>query len=173
VRKTQALLKSSPTKLLAPDKAHMAWLSRQTPAEGCEDAWEHYVKAVQEEGETYARYDAVYRQVEKEGGTSACKSYEAFLHAEHVWATKAQAALGFLDSYERAKKMVGVPVVAAEDDLRAIVGASLGDNMDGIQINLKSIGLLGARVAQAIRHDVIEEESTDIPLCQDHNHNNR
>ena len=168
MRKSQALLKSAVVKPSASAKEHQAWLAKFVPAEGCEEVWAHYVSAVKESDEAYARYDALGKQVEKEGGSSSAKSWEAFQAAGHVSTIKTQAVFGYHDAYVRCVKAIGVPVVAAEDDLRAIVGASLNDNMDGLAINLKSIGLLGARVAQAIRGDVIEEESTDIPYCQEH-----
>jgi hypothetical protein len=171
MRKNAAMLKSSPVKIGTIDKAFIAKLAKQKPVPGCEEQWKRYLDACQVEAEAYARYDAIFRQVEKEGGSSSCASWPAFVQLGHEWQVKSRAAMGALDTYEYAVKHRDDDVPVAEDDLREVVAASMEDNMDGLQITLKSSGLLAAKVAQAIRHNVIELEFTDIPYCQDHNHN--
>ena len=171
MRKNAAMLKSAPVKLHPIDKAFNAKLGKQKPVPGCEEQWGRYLDACQAEAEAYARYDAISKQVEKEGGTSSCRSWPAFVKLGHDWQIKSRTAMGALDTYEYAVKHRDDDVPVAEDDLREVIGASMEDNMDGLQITLKSSGLLAAKVAQAIRRNVIELEFTDIPYCQDHNHN--
>lgn len=163
------MLKSAPVKLDVHTKTHNAWLAKVTPVPGCEEQWGRYLTACQEEGEAYARYDAIHKQVEKEGGTSSCRSWPAFIKLGNEWSAKSRTALGSLDVYEHAVKHQHDDVPVAENDLREVIGASMEDNMDGLQITLKSGGLLAAKVAQAIRNNVIEYEFSDIPYCQDHN----
>jgi len=165
-RKSAALLKSTPVKLSKLSKVFLAELAKFKPVEGCEDQWANYMARATEHEEQTSRYDAVFMQVEKEGGSSTCKSWPAFLLAGKSTDQTAKAAFGALDVYQYAVKhrfdKVGVP----ETDLRAVIGDTFSENLS-VKINLKNSGLLAAKVAQAIRTRTAEESVGDPPFCSD------
>lgn len=167
MRKNAAMLKSTPVKLDKVGKDFIARVKAMAVVPGCEAQHERYLAAVIAAEEASARYDVIYRQVEKEGGTSSCKSWPAFVAAGDEHSRKAHQAFGALDAYLYAAKHVDDPKDADQEELRAVIAVSLNTNMDGLKFSM-NYGLLGAKVAQAIRADVTAEEFTDIPYCQDH-----
>jgi hypothetical protein len=166
VNATIETLRAMPVKLGASAKAHLAKLAKEEPVAGCEEQWGRYLDQCLAFEEASARYDVIYAKVEKEGGMSTAPSYEAFVLLGNDYDIRWRGLLGSLSAYLYAVEHVHDDKPVAEDELRAVVGASIEDNLGGLQINLKSGGLLAAKLAQAIRKDVIEFEFTDVPYCQ-------
>lgn len=154
-----------PVKLSKLSKSFLSQLAAITPVEGCEEQWQRYVAAATEHENTQARLDLIFRSVEKDGGTSSSRSYPAFMEQTKVADRALHAAFGALDSYLFATKHVNDKTAVAETELRATVIDSLEDKLDELQFSV-NIGLLGSKVAQAIRSDVIEFDY-DVAFCQD------
>lgn len=164
-RKSAALLKSTPVKLDGTSKAFLKELGKIKPVEGQEEHWERYLAAVQAHEEQTARFDAVFKLVEREGGTSNCKSWPAFLVEEKKAMVTAKTAFQSLDAYQYAVAhrfdKIGVP----ETELRALIGDSLSESLM-LKASVNT-GLLAAKVAQAIRKFTSEESVGTPPFCSD------
>jgi hypothetical protein len=165
-RKSAALLKSTPIKLSPLDKKFLAKAQQYTPDPAAKEQWNRYLAALEKDAEAEARLDVVYRQVEKEGGSSSAKSYPAFMEALRLKEREASSVFGALNAYEYAVKHKDDKVGVPEEEVRAIVIDSLSDKLDDLQFEL-NFGLLGAKVAQEIRKDTIEENAGDPPFCSD------
>lgn len=165
-RKSAELLKSTPVKLGTLAKDFIKRIEKVTPAEGCEDQYRRYVTAVVKAEESCARYDALFERVEREGGTSSCKSYPSFMAAGDEYSRMARSAFSALDSYLYAAKHINDAKLTEEDELRDIIIASLSDKLDELQFTLNT-GLLGSKVAHAVKHNVTEHTFEDMPLCDD------
>lgn len=165
-RKSAALLKSTPVKLLPIDKAFLAAERKRVPVPGCEEHWNRYLAAIEKDAETEARLDTVYRIVEKDGGSSSSRHWPAFKEALRAKERDSSAVFGALHAYlyyvKHKDDKVGVP----EQELRAIVIDSLSDKMDELQWTIQP-GLVASKVAQAIRNDTTEESAGDPPFCSD------
>jgi len=166
-RKNAAMLKSTPVKISALGRELLARLGKIKPVPGCEEQWERYVATVKAQEEASARYDMIYKQVEREGGDSSCPSWPAFMQAGHEYDIKVKSCFGALDAYTYAAKHVDDPVPTDESNVREVIAASLEGNLDGLDFSLKSTGLVAAKIAHAIIGDVIEEETGAFTLCED------
>ena len=165
-RKSVAVLKNAPVKLDATAKAFLKQLAKIEPAEGCEEYWQRYVKAATEHEEQIVRADALLAVVEKEGGSSSCKTWPAYSEALKRLDQTMRAAFGALDAYnyqvEHRFDKVGVP----ESELRQIIADSFSGNVT-FKFNLANSGLLAAKVAQAVRKHTAEEAVGEPPFCDD------
>lgn len=165
-RKSAALLKSTPVKLDKLAKGFLLTLNRQEPVAGCEDSWERHLRAAEEHEEASARAGMLFSVVEKEGGTSSCRTWPAYIEAQKVADRAMSAVFGSLDHYLFAVKHIddklGVPI----EDIRATVIDSLADKLDGLTFSV-NVGLLGAAIATAIRKDTSEESAGEPSFCED------
>lgn len=141
---------------------------RGTP-EGTERAFDYYFEMATKHAEAEARLDAISKLVDKgkNAGSSQHEMWPSFmaalLEAEKAGVREMRA----FDAWRSAVKHMHDDIKVSEDDLRAVVKDSLADKVGELQFNLNA-GLLGSKIAQAIRDIVIEHETGDIPLCQDH-----
>lgn len=165
-RKSAALLKSTPVKLGKRSKDMLKWLNAFVPEPGCEDQWERHVKASTKFAETESRYDAICEQVEKEGGSSASPSWPAFEMMGREYMRDMSACFGALDAYTYAVKHLHDKKAIPESEIRAVVIDSLSDKLSALTFSVNT-GILGSKLAQAIRLDVTEESSGDPPYCAD------
>jgi hypothetical protein len=167
-RKPAVLLKSTEVK---PSKRHLAFVKSEEgrdPAPGCETEWQRYLTACREQGEADARLDAISRLVEKDGGTSASSYWTAFEEALRASQRASSAVIGSLNAYLYRAEHINDDKLVPEEELRVIVADSLSDKLEGLAFSMNH-GILGSKVAQAIRTLVIESEAVEPPLCPDCN----
>lgn len=165
-RKSAALLKSTPVKLDKLAKDFLLALNRQEPVAGCEDSWERHLRAAEEHEEASARAGVLFVQVEKEGGTSACKTWPAFIEAQKLADRALSAVFGSLDHYLFAVKHIDDKKGVPEDEIRATIIDSLSDKLNGLTFSVNP-GILGSAIAKAVRKDT-SEESVGVPtFCED------
>lgn len=165
-RKSAALLASTPVKLDSVSRDFLKQLAKLPVEPGFEVQWDRYTAACRVAEEAHTRYDIVFRQVEKEGGTSSCKSWPAFIETGRAYERAAHAAMGALDAYFYAVKHKDDKTGVPEAEVRAIVLDSISDKLDGLDFSINT-GLLGSKVAQAI-HKLTEEASAGLPpFCAD------
>jgi hypothetical protein len=165
-RKSAALLDDQPVKLNRLSRDFLVQLGKFEPTEGCEDAWNRYLKAAREHEEMVSRYDSVTAQVEREGGHPDCKSWPAFEALGKKVDARMQSAFGALDGYRHAAKHVNDKAKAIENEVRSLVIDSLDDKMDELQFSVNG-GLLGSKIAQAIRDDVSDDSAGEPMFCSD------
>lgn len=136
------------------------------PEPGFEEHWQRHLDAMDRFHKAEREYDKVFEKVEREGGTSSSKSWGKFEEAEKVYLRAMQAAFGTLDHYVHAVAHKDDAVYVDEKEVSAVVKDSLSDKLDELEFTL-NIGLLGAKVAQAIRKDVTEGMDSEPLFCQD------
>lgn len=165
-RKSAALLKSAPVKLTKIDAAFIKTMGKFVPYEAAKEQWSRVLDAAQNEAEAEGRLDALYRQVEREGGHSSCKSWAAFQEALRASHRAGARTLASIDAYLYAVKHADDKIHVDEAEIRAVIIDSLSDKLGDLQFSVNS-GLLGGKLAQAIRKNVSEESAGDPPYCSD------
>src|SRR4051794_17899976 len=98
-RKSAELLDDQPVKLDKLSRDFLAQLAKFVPAEGCEEAWNRYLKAARDHEEMQSRYDAIAAKVEREGGNSDCKSWPEFVALGKRLDARTASCFGALDGY--------------------------------------------------------------------------
>jgi len=138
-------------------------LKRLTPVPGTEEHYARYVGMVEKRLTQHARFD------------QACDLYDAHMTDDaralmreegKLLDQRMSAEMGALDRWRYACEHLNDKVLVAEEEVRAVVLASLSDKLEGIDFSLNH-GLLGSKVAQAIRKNV-SEETMEAPLCREH-----
>ena len=165
-RKSAAMLKSAKPKIGKHDAALLKRLERMTPEPGFEEQWERYLAAERVHAEETARYDALFHQVEREGGGSSAKTWPAFIAQGKRVDQTFRASIGSLDAYMHAVKHKDDKVNVPEDEVRGVLNASFSDKLDDLSFSV-NYGILASKVAQAIRKDT-QEAALDVPYCADH-----
>lgn len=165
-RKSAALLASTPVKLDKLSRDFLAKLQDTEPAHGCEEQWVRYIGAAEAYEQAYTRAEMVGTQVEKEGGSSSCQTWPAFIEAQRAQERAMSAVFGALDSYLHAVKHKDDKRIVPEAEVRAIVIDSISDKLDELKFNIKP-GLLGSQVAQAIYKLTSEESAGEPAFCAD------
>jgi hypothetical protein len=136
------------------DPIKSAWFAFEHAAGELERAWAAVGKLESDKTES-----GLKKGVEQEDYKAALSLVDA----------KRQAMFGWLDRarhLELHKDDPPTEPLVPEEDVRAVVGASLSDKMDEVQFTV-NYGILGSKIAHAIRMDVDEGESLDVPYCQD------
>lgn len=165
-RKPSALLKSVPIKLSKSATKYIDHERKRKPVVGCEAQYTRYIEALEKAADADARLDAVYKIVEKEGGTSSSEHWGAFQVALRESAKAGVIVFGALDAYVYKSKHINDVELVNEDELRAIVIDSLSDKLEGVLFTVNH-GILGSKVAQSLRHVAVEAEVVEPPLCAD------
>lgn len=165
-RKVAALLKSTPVKLDRISRDFLAVIDKGKPVPGCEEQWRWYVEAAHVCEETQTRYDVIYRQVEKEGGTSQSKSWPAFIEAGKVHERAVNASIGALSAYLYAVKHKDDLKRIPAEELRMIAKESLSDKLEELQFSV-NVGILGSHVATAVRNLTSDGFVDEPPMCDD------
>jgi hypothetical protein len=164
-RKSAVLLKSAPVKVDKAGKALMAQLAKIEPVAGLEEHWNRYLTAVLHNEEVMAREEVVAAQLEKRSTPELVKAHKSVQH-EGDKATK--ATFGALDAYRYAVAHKDDKINVPEEDVRFGVIESLNDKLDGELVFSMNLGLVGSKVAQAIRKETASVPSfEDAPFCPD------
>lgn len=163
-RKALVLLKDAPVKLNKRAREYLAGVERTVPEEGCEEQWQSYVNSVRAVENVSARLAELEKVVGKKG--SASRHWPVFQAELRKYDKVGFASFGALNVYQFTVKhrfdKIGIP----EDELRAVVIDSLSDKMDELAFSV-NYGILGSKVAQAIRQFTVEESSGDPVFCVD------
>jgi hypothetical protein len=167
-RKTVATVRSAPVKIDGISKRFLASEEARDPVLGCEVEWNRYLIACREQADSDARLKVISAIVDKEGGTSSAKHWPDFSAALSASQRASSAVMGSLSAYLYRVEHINDDKLVVEEELRAIVIDSLSDKLEGLQMTINS-GMLGSKVAQAIRTLVIEDEAIEPPLCPDCN----
>jgi hypothetical protein len=165
-RKSAVLLKSTPVKLDKTARVHIAQIEKFVPVEGCEDHWQHYVNAVRVHAEEEARWDAITRLLSADGKEQDSKHWPAFVAQGARVDQTMKAQFGAYDSYQYRVRHKDDKVGVPEPEVRAVVIDTLAEGVEDMQFSINH-GMLGSKVAQAIRKDTSEGESVEPPLCID------
>lgn len=163
-RKLSALIK--PVKVSKVDKEFYEYLAGREVEAGFEEQWDRVLKAEQIHAEEHARYDLLYQQVGKEGGSSDAPSWSAFMAQGKKSDQTLKAVLMALDGYEYAVKHRFDKVTAENSEVRLTIIDTLSDKLDELDFSINH-GLLGSKVAQAIRESVSDGFEGVPILCQD------
>jgi hypothetical protein len=137
-------------------------LKKFEPVEGTEDQWNRYVTSVVQRLKQESRFA---QACDNHDSAHTDESYKAMKAEGDLYSRRMLSELGALDAWRHACKHVDDKVAVAEDEVRAVVLASISDKLESLQFSVNG-GILGSKVAQAIRKDVTEVE-LDAPLCQD------
>lgn len=136
------------------------------PEPGFEELWQRHVTAVIALDRAWTQFVKLGDKIDAQGGGSSHKLWPKFLEAEKAYEQAVRKSFSTLDGYTYAvahkDDKIGVP----EDEIRAVVIDSLSDKLDELEFTVNN-GLLGSKVAQAIRKDTSEESAGDPPYCQD------
>lgn len=163
-RKSAELVK--PVKLSASSVALIRQMRRVTPVEGCEGQWERHVTALETAELEHAKLDVIFKQVEREGGTSSCKSWPVYLAQLAAVDRATHAVLGSCDSYVFATKHVSDKIGMAVEEFDGVIFDSLEDKLAGFKFDMSKTRLATA-IAEAVRLDVQEFDAGDPVLCED------
>lgn len=172
-RKSAALLKDAKFDIHPAWKDQIKWLRKYKPAEGTEEAWSRHVDAVEERAREMTKYDQLTEAIDKAHAAGkepddevraawkeSGKKYDQLINREMLALDKWRYQLLHKDD---APTEPSVP----EEDVRAIIGASLSDKLDELQFT-KNYGLLATTIAHSIRMEVSEGDVGEPPLCNDH-----
>lgn len=153
-------------KIKSGDKIPKDWrwqvesMDRFTPVAGTESQYNLYVKSVSDRLKQQARFDEA---CELHGEHNSDDS-RALMKLESAKLEKLlRRELHFLDSWRATVRHLHDKVGVPEEDVRKIVIASLDDKLDNLDFSMNK-GILGSKVAQAIRKEVSESE-INAPLC--------
>jgi len=163
-RKSVAVLKSVPVKLHKRDEAFLAAMAKKGTPEGTESAFKVYLEAGHATADAWMRMDMLGKAVDKKGSNDP--QWPLFQEAANEYARRSSIEMRALDNWLHAIKHRHDDVLVDEAELRAIVNDTLADKTDVLQWTLNS-GLLGSKVAQAIRESAIEGSISQPPICAD------
>lgn len=133
---------------------------------GFEELWQRHIASTIALDRAWDEYTKVGDKIDSAGGDHTHKLWSKFEEAGKAYERAVKSAFGTLDAYQFAvahkNDKIGVP----EEEVRAIVIDSLSDKLDEMEFTL-NVGLLGSKVAQAIRKDTSEDSAGDPLYCQD------
>lgn len=139
-------------------------LKKFVPVEGTEQRWDRHVTATAERLKQQARFDQacdLHEQHNSDESRALMKvegdKLNRLMHAE----------FGALDAWTHQCKHMNDKILMPEEDVREVVIASLSDKLEELQFTV-NYGMLGGKIAQAIRHTVSEDDTMVPPLCAEH-----
>lgn len=163
-RKNAALLPNAQVKLGKQALANIKEMERIDVPEGTEDAYRQWIEATRAVEEQSVRVDALQALVEKKG--SHDPNWPAYVESLRVLQRRVSAAFGacdkwvFVRDHQHDKKLVSM------EDVKATIIDSLSDKIDGLTFSV-NYGLLGTKLAQAVRPLASDESAGDPTFCAD------
>lgn len=164
-RKSITSVKNAPVTLPKRSQKHIDKLTGLPIPKGTEEHYGRFLAAVKATEEQHVRVDELAKIVDKDGSKHA--RWPEYIEALNVLTRKQLTEFGTYDAWayfcKHKDDKVGVPV----DEIRSILIDSLSDKIDGGLDFSVNYGILGSKVAQAIRTTTSDESSGEVPFCKD------
>jgi hypothetical protein len=134
------------------------------PVAGCEEAWKRYVDATEKAREELSVFYQINDRIDADPDNKTLRAL--WKESGDKFDRLLMAELGALDKYRYQVRHINDDKRADEEEARELVIETLSVSGEGLQFTLGQ-GLVAAKVAQAIRNDIIEAEIIDPVFCSD------
>jgi hypothetical protein len=164
-RKSITAIKNAPVKLGKRAQKNIDKLTGLPIPKGTEDQYKRFLETVKTTEEQTVRVDELAKIVDKDG--SKHPRWGEYIEALNMLSRRQLAEFGAYDAWayfcKHKDDKIGVP----EEEIRTLIIESLSDKIEGGLDFSVNYGILGSKVAQAIRKDTTDESSGEIPFCAD------